>query len=88
MGKWNSEMVERLYELYKQHHRRLLNDVIATNRSLGSRNPEKTRLKELTFDEFEAILASPNRDKKIHTLWIRRIIRGHESEFPSLKAAG
>jgi hypothetical protein len=88
MEKWNSEMIKRLYKLYQQHDRQLRKDVAASNRSLGSANPEKTKLKQLTLAEFTAILKNQSKDDEVVSLWVRRIIRGHENEFPSLLAAG
>jgi hypothetical protein len=88
MENWNSEMIKRLYKLYQQHDRQLRKDVAASNRSLGSANPEKTNLKQLTLPEFEAILKNQAKDDEVVSMWVRRIIRGHENEFPSLQAAG
>jgi hypothetical protein len=59
--------------------------VVETNRSLGSSNPDKTGLPDLSREEFEALLKNPSRDAEARQLWIRRIIRGHEHEFPELE---
>ncbi len=87
MENWNSASVRRLYELYLQHDRRLRGKVAATNRSLGSPHPNKIKLDRLTQTEFEAILRDPKADPETNRLWVRRIIRGHEQEFPTLRAA-
>lgn len=85
---WNAEAIDRLYVLYQEHHDRLQSEVAATNRTLGSANPEKSELPRLTCDQFAAILADSTTDPKAVLLWVRRIIRGHEREFQLFQAAG
>lgn len=84
---WTAATLDRLHELHGQYLDRLLADISAVNRLLGSRNPGKTGLKYLTRDEFEALLTQPVDDPEVTRLWIRRIIRGHECEFPQLDDA-
>ena len=81
---WTAERLDRLYELYQRHTERLRADVINSNRSLGSSRPEHTALKCLSRSEFEARLNRRSDDPEVIQLWIRRIIRGHEDEFPQL----
>jgi len=81
---WTAEYVNRLYELYQRHIGRLRKDVVEANRSLGSTEPEKTNLEVLTHAQFEAVLKEPTDDPQVTRLWVRRIIRGHEHEFPQL----
>jgi hypothetical protein len=88
MTEWNPQSIGRLYELYERHVEDLKRDVVAANRSLGSSHPEKTKLECLTRDQFEGILMDPAKDTEAVHLWVRRIIRGHEHEFPTLQAAG
>ncbi len=88
MLEWIPERIDRLFELYGQHFARLRQNVIATNLSLGSSNPEKTRLERLTRSEFEAILTDTAIDREAIHMWVLRIIRGHEDEFPIRQAAG
>ena len=83
---WTAEQLDRLYELYQQHIERLRADVIKSNRSLGSRNPEKTALKCLGRHEFQTIIKQRSEESEVVQLWIRRIVRGHEREFPQLSA--
>jgi hypothetical protein len=85
---WTAETIRRLYELYERHDDSLRRDVAAANRSLGSPNPERTKLEQLTPAQFEAILTDPACDREAVSLWLRRIVRGHEHEFPALQAAG
>jgi hypothetical protein len=84
---WTVKIVDRLYELHGQHIDRLRADLGAANRLLGSSTPERTGLKHLTRAEFEALLRQPTDDPEVTRLWIRRIIRGHEREFPALAGA-
>ncbi len=84
---WTANQMTRLYELYRQHIERLRADVTETNRSLGSSNPEKTGVPDLSRAEFESLLKNASRDPEARRLWIRRIIRGHEQEFPELESA-
>ena len=85
---WTAKTVARLYELHKRYVSALRRDVIRVNRSLGSSNPEQTRLTCLTRAQFEALLKdSANNGHEVRA-WLRRIIRGNEHEFPELRAAG
>jgi hypothetical protein len=79
---WTAGTINRIYELYGQHIQRMRTDVITANRLLGSSNPEKTALRCLTRVEFEAKFQHPTDDAEIRDKWLRRIIRGHEHEFP------
>jgi hypothetical protein len=81
---WPIDDRDRLFELYGKHIDRLLSDVAKANRRLGSPNPEKTRLRRLSRAEFEAMLCRPADDVDLTRQWLRRIIRGHEREFPRL----
>ena len=81
---WSAERISRLYELYERHIDRLKKDVVEANRLLGLTQPEKTDLKILTVAEFEALLNEPSDDPEVTRLWVHRIIRGHEDEFPEL----
>lgn len=88
MTQWLGKDRERLFELYRRHVDGLRRDVSGVNRSLGSPRPQDVKLGALTRAEFEALLADPLADPEAVQLWLRRIIRGHEDEFPSLQAAG
>ena len=88
MFDWTSQSMGRLYELYKLHVDNLARDVQATNSSLGSPHPGKTGLVCLSRSQFEAILIDPTSDQEAVQLWLRRIVRGYEGEFPALQAAG
>jgi hypothetical protein len=81
---WTAETIDRIYELYGQHIHQLHVEVTSVNRSLGSSKPEKTALKCLTRAEFETLLKGSTDDPEVTCLWVRRIIRGHEHEFPEL----
>jgi hypothetical protein len=81
---WTADDICRLYELYERHVERLRLDVVEANRSLGSPEPEKTHLDVLTQAQFEALLNGPTDDPEMTQRWVRRIIRGHEDEFPEL----
>lgn len=81
---WTAERLDRLYELYQRHVERLRADVIKSNRSLGSSNPEKTALKCMSQIEFNALIKRRSDDSEVVRLWIRRIIRDQEHEFPQL----
>jgi len=83
---WTAESMDRLYGLYERHFDRLHADVTAVNRSLGSDTPAKTNLRHLTRTEFEALLIRPTEDPEPTLLWVKRIIRGHEHEFPEFDA--
>jgi hypothetical protein len=82
------ESIERLFELYETYFDCLRQDVAAANLSLGSSNPKKTHLERLTRVQFEELLANPTNDQEAMQLWIRRIVRRHENEFPAHQAAG
>ena len=62
-------------------------DVAAVNRSLGSAKPDETSLEPLSRSDFEVFLKQPTDDPEAVRLWVRRIIRGHEREFPGLTVA-
>ncbi|NLF67842.1 MAG: hypothetical protein GX575_02180 [Candidatus Anammoximicrobium sp.] len=79
--------MDRLYELYQGHFRELRADVIAVNRSLGSTWPEKTWMELLSRTDFERLITAPTDDPKVIQRWVRRLIRGHEHEFPELQVA-
>ena len=79
--------MDRLYELYQQHFGQLRAEVIKVNRSLGSTQPEKTWMALLSRREFEALVASPTEEPEVVQRWMRRLIRGHEREFPELRVA-
>ena len=84
---WTAQTIDRLHEFYQRHVEQLRADLTAANRSLGSSKPERTGLKRLTRAEFEVLITRPTDDPEVRRLWIRRIIRGHEHEFPELEAA-
>jgi len=84
----NSNTIPRLYVLYERYFDSILQDVAAANISLGSSNPEKVHLERLTLTEFEAVLTDPTNDREAVDLWVQRITRGHEQEFPDFQAAG
>jgi hypothetical protein len=79
--------MDRLYELYEQHFNQLRADVIQANRSLGSRQPEKTWMEELNVTDFKTLITAPIDDPEVVRRWVRCIIRGHEHEFPKLQVA-
>ncbi|MCC6124304.1 MAG: hypothetical protein IT426_05040 [Pirellulales bacterium] len=79
---WTAGTLNRIYELYSQHIQQLRSDVITANRLLGSSKPDKTALRCLSRMEFETLLRQPADDPTIRDKWLRRIIRGHEHEFP------
>jgi len=81
---WTVEDIDRLYALYERYFERLRTDIIATNRSLGSSNPEKTGLEHLTRRQFESLLVDNQDDSEASQIWLRRITVGHETEFPEL----
>ena len=84
---WSRANMDRLYELYEQHFHELRSFVISANRSHGSSQPEKTWMVLISRDEFERLLRSPTDEPEIANRWLRRIIRGHEHEFPNLQVA-
>ena len=84
---WPIDDRDRLFDLYERHIDRLLSDVAKTNRRLGSANPEKTRLRQISRSEFDMLLCRPADDVDLTRQWLRRIIRGHEREFPRLTRA-
>lgn len=85
---WTSEIIGRLHDLHKRYVECLRSDVVSTNRSLGSLRPDSTKLAPLSPAEFESVLMSPESDPEVVHLWVHRIIRGHERDFPELQAAG
>ena len=84
---WSVNNMDRLYELYQQHFHRLHTDVTAANQSHGSSHPEKTWMELLGRDEFERLVKNPPDEPELVDRWLRRIIRGHEHEFPNLQVA-
>ncbi|MEM9367473.1 MAG: hypothetical protein AAGD07_15890, partial [Planctomycetota bacterium] len=76
----------RLYELYEQHFWDLRATVMAANRSHGSSQPENTWMELISRDEFEHLIKYPA-DPEVAERWVRRIIRGHELEFPGIRVA-
>ena len=83
---WKPDRMDRLYELYQQHISRLRAAVIETNRSLGSPHPEQTKLECLPRAEVERLLTGASDDPEVTRLWLRRVLRGHEHEFPDLES--
>jgi hypothetical protein len=81
---WTAESMTRLYKLYQQHVAKLRKDVVEANRWLGSSKPHRVKLKQLTKREFEELLKEPSADVEATRLWLKRIIRGHEEQFPAL----
>ena len=81
---WTAKDVDRLYGLYERHIDRLRTDLVRANRSLGSSHSESTRLDRLTRAQFEAMLGEQADDPEVARLWVRRVLRGHEHEFPEL----
>jgi hypothetical protein len=79
--------MDRLYELYQEHFHELRSAVISANRSHGSLRPEKTWMELLSRDEFATLLRSPIEEPEVAIRWVRRIIRGHEREFPNIQVA-
>lgn len=84
---WSQFDMDRLYELYEQDFHRLRADVVGVNRSLGSMQPEKTWMELLSRTEFERLLTAPTNEPDVTQRWLRCIVRGHEHEFPGLRAA-
>jgi len=84
---WIARHLDRLYQLYRRHVDRLRVDVVQANRSLGSSHPQRTQLEHLSRSEFETLLQQPADDLNVAQLWVRRIIKGHEHEFPELDFA-
>jgi hypothetical protein len=82
---WTAETIDRIYELYGQHIARLHGDVAFVNRQLGSLQPERTTLQKMSRVDFETMLLTPCRNGDIRNQWLRRIVRGHEREFPELR---
>ena len=83
---WSPGGMNRLFELYQQQFRGLRTLVIAANRSHGSSRPEKTWMEPLGREEFEKLFKSPS-EPDIANRWVRRIIQGHEHEFPNAQVA-
>ena len=84
---WYKADMERLYELYQRHFQHLRSVVTSANRSHGSSHPDKTWMELLCRDEFESLLTSSTDEPEVVQRWVRRIIRGHEHEFPDLQVA-
>ena len=84
----SSATIERLYRRYRDHIDSLHQDVFKANRLLGSPTPQKTNLTHLTQGEFETLVRDSENDQEAKRLWIRRIIRDHEGEFPELQISG
>lgn len=86
----SEETSGRLHALHDEHTDRLIADVIACNRSMGSPHPERVKLQRLTREEFTFLLE--NRDHpagpEVVDRWVRRFTRGHEHEFPGLPFYG
>ena len=85
---WNAAQIGRMYTLYEAHVGRLRAEVNAVNATLGFPKQESCKLELLTLDEFRAVLQNPGTDREIVDRWVKRILRGHESEFSVLQAAG
>ena len=85
---WTEEAIARLYRLHTRMIDSLREDVAGVNRSLGSLNATEDKLPRLTLAEFSAMLRRGDEEPEIVQLWVRRIARGHEEEFPELQAAG
>jgi len=81
---WTVEDIDRLYALYERYFERLRTDIVSTNRSLGSSTPEKTGLERLTRRQFESLLVKNQDEPEASQAWLRRITRGHETEFSVL----
>ena len=81
---WTTELLDRLYPCYEEYYKRLRAGIVAANRSLGSPHPERVKLQCLTRTEFEELLRGEPFDAEVRRLWVRRILRGHETEFPEL----
>ena len=84
---WSQGSMDRLYELYQQHFQELRSVVVSANRSHGSSHPDKSWMEVISRDEFERLLSTPTDEPEIANRWVRRIIRGHEHDFPNLEAA-
>jgi hypothetical protein len=82
---WTRDEMDRLYGLYRQLIDRLRADIAKANQSLGSLKPDQTGLDHITCAEFEALLNYPDGDAEAVDLWVQRIVRGHEHEFPRLR---
>ena len=41
----------------------------------------------LSRPEFETLITGPTDEPEVVRLWVRRLIRGHEHEFPELRVA-
>lgn len=83
-GKLN---MDRLYDLYTTQIVRLHSDVACVNRSLGSKAPEKTWLRMLDRSAFESLIEAPSEEPAVIQRFIRRIVQGHEQDFPELRVA-
>ena len=78
--------MDRLYELYQQHFHDLRSVVTSANHLHGSPQPEKTWMELISREEFERLLNNAD-EPEVAKRWVRRIIRGHEREFPNLQVA-
>ena len=76
------DRMDRLYTLYRYYHGRLCDRIVEANRLLGSSHPA-AKLAPLSQSEFTATI-DDNRDPEAIRLWLCRIVRGHEDEFPEL----
>jgi hypothetical protein len=83
---WSPREMERLYELYEQHFHDLRSVVTSANHTHGSSEPGKTWMELISREEFERLVKNPD-ESEVAKRWVRRIIRGHECEFPSLQVA-
>lgn len=83
---WPPRGMDRLYALYKLHFLKLRSSVTEANRSHGSQHPEKTWMEMVSQKEFNELLTDP-KDPEVAKRWIKRIVRGHEEEFPELLVA-
>jgi hypothetical protein len=78
--------MDRLYELYQQHFHDLRSVATSANQLHGSSQPEKTWMELISWEEFERLINNPD-EPEVANRWVRRIIRGHEREFPNLQVA-
>ena len=82
---WTPAHFDRFYELYLQYIARLKADVIDSNRSMGSKTPEKTKIGPETKEKVDRQLRNVSTDDpEVAILWVRRVVRGFEKEFPPL----
>jgi hypothetical protein len=83
---WSPSEMDRLYELYQQHFHDLRSAVTSANRLHGSSQPEETWMELISREDFERLLNNPD-EPEVANRWVRRLIRGHEREFPNLQVA-